>query len=84
MNQYGKTTIPAAPRKGHIVLGNAGGTTVDFKDIQLQTDFTTSLEFQTQWRTNGQRPLRAVIPAHPSILNPLTHRREVPKTLNAY
>jgi hypothetical protein len=27
---------PAAPRKGHIVFGNAGGTTVDFKDIQLK------------------------------------------------
>jgi hypothetical protein len=27
---------PAAPRKGHIVLGNAGQTTVDFKDIQLK------------------------------------------------
>lgn len=29
-------TDPAAPRKGSIVFGNAGATTVDFKDIQLK------------------------------------------------
>ena len=32
-------TDPAAPRKGSIVFGNAGGTTVDFKDAQLKRIF---------------------------------------------
>jgi hypothetical protein len=29
-------TDPAAPRRGTIVFGNAGATTVDFKDLQLK------------------------------------------------